>query len=69
MIIDVYLAIPFVATIVQKFSWKTLSIPMLAIFCCSFVLKTYNVIAEVNHWTTFETKLDFKFVGATYGYT
>lgn len=67
MIIGVYIAIPYIAKIIQNFSLKSLKIPMLVTFILSFCLPTINLICIILKIEQFTNILDISFFGGTYG--
>ncbi len=68
MILGVYLFIPFVAVVLQKFGWKTFWLPMLFVLCYSYVVPTINVFLKACQKLEISSVLDLSFGGGIYGF-
>lgn len=68
MIMGVYLAIPFLAKIVNSFSLRCISIPIVIVFIISCLSPSINVFLEIFNFERIGIiTLDFYFLGGLYG--
>ncbi len=66
MIIGIYLFIPFVAIIINKFDFKTLKIPLIVSIIYFFALPTANVILNIYN-INLTSNIDLFFSGGVFG--
>ena len=67
MLLGVYLAAPFLAALVKRFSLRSLCVPLLVVFCASFLLPLVNLTRAALGGGALATVLDLSFLGAHYG--
>ena len=68
MIIGVYIGLPFIAKIVKVFSKKSLSILMILIFICSFILPMINTMfSMLGIKESYSSLISLSFLGGAYG--
>lgn len=68
MILGMYIFIPFVAIVLQKFEWKTFRLPMLLVLCFSYIVPTIVVVLNAYQKAEINGLLDLSFGGGVYGF-
>lgn len=66
MIIGIYLFIPFVAIIINKFDIKTLRIPLIVSIIYFFVIPTANIVLNIYNFNL-TSNIDLFFSGGVFG--
>lgn len=69
MIIGIYMALPFVATVIRRFSQSCFYLPLGILFVTQFVLPFISSVSVVFGYSPISgnTALDISFLGGTYG--
>lgn len=67
MIVGVYLFLPFVSSVVEKFDTKIILFPLILSFGYLCVVPMVNVLLSVNEKSAINNQLDLYFSGGVYG--
>ena len=68
MIIGIYIFLPFVATVLQKFEWRIFRFPMLVGFVYLFIVPIFIIIMNAYKIDSINNELDLSFSGGVCGF-
>ena len=67
MILGIYLAVPFVAYIIKKFSGRVLAFPIIIVFVASIIVPNTNIVFTMLNKPIHNIILDLSYCGGVYG--
>ena len=69
MIVGMYIALPYISTIVKKFKFKEIIIPLIIGILCSYIIPNTKILLTFFDFngTNIKTILDISFLGGAYG--